>query len=105
MDIIVWLVVGLIAGALARLLVPGRDPMGFLGTIVLGLIGSLIGGFLGDLFTTGNQDFSPAGLIGSSFLAAAATGPGLQTLAGIGFALSFGLGVWLMWGVIRHGRL
>jgi ubiquinone biosynthesis protein len=46
-----------------------------------------------------------AGLIGSSFLAAAATGPGLQTLAGIGFALSFLLGVWLMWGVIRHGRL
>jgi ubiquinone biosynthesis protein len=46
-----------------------------------------------------------AGLIGSSFLAAAATGPGLQALAGIGFALSFGLGVWLMWGVIRHGRL
>jgi uncharacterized membrane protein YeaQ/YmgE (transglycosylase-associated protein family) len=65
MDIIVWLIVGLIAGALARLLVPGRDPMGFLGTLVLGLIGSLIGGFLGDLFTTGNQDFSPAGLIGS----------------------------------------
>jgi ubiquinone biosynthesis protein len=46
-----------------------------------------------------------AGLIGSSFLAAAATGPGLQTLAGIGFALSGLLGVWLMWGVIRHGRL
>jgi ubiquinone biosynthesis protein len=46
-----------------------------------------------------------AGLIGSSFLAAAATGPGLQVLAGLGFALSFLLGVWLMWGVIRHGRL
>jgi ubiquinone biosynthesis protein len=46
-----------------------------------------------------------AGLIGSSFLAAAATGPGLQALAGVGFALSFLLGVWLMWGVIRHGRL
>jgi ubiquinone biosynthesis protein len=46
-----------------------------------------------------------AGLIGSSFLAAAATGPGLQVLAGGGFALSFLLGVWLMWGVIRHGRL
>jgi ubiquinone biosynthesis protein len=46
-----------------------------------------------------------AGLIGSSFLAAAATGPGLQALAGLGFALSFLLGVWLMWGVIRHGRL
>ncbi len=46
-----------------------------------------------------------AGLIGSSFLAAAATGPGLQLLAGLGFALSFLLGVWLMWGVVRHGRL
>ena len=46
-----------------------------------------------------------AGLIGSSFLAAAATGPGLQLLAGAGFALSFLLGVWLMWGVVRHGRL
>ena len=46
-----------------------------------------------------------AGLIGSSFLAAAATGPGLQALAGIGFLLSGLLGAWLMWGVIRHGRL
>jgi ubiquinone biosynthesis protein len=46
-----------------------------------------------------------AGLIGSSFLAAAATGPGLQLIAGIGFALSAVLGAWLLWGVIRHGRL
>jgi len=46
-----------------------------------------------------------AGLIGSSFLAAAATGPGLQLLSGIGFGLSLALGAWLMWGVIRHGRL
>jgi uncharacterized membrane protein YeaQ/YmgE (transglycosylase-associated protein family) len=72
MDIIVWLIVGLIAGALARLLVPGRDPMGLLGTIVLGLVGSLIGGFVGDLFTSGNRDFSPAGLIGSILGAVAA---------------------------------
>ncbi len=46
-----------------------------------------------------------AGLIGSSFLAAAATGPGLRLLSGVGFGLSLALGVWLMWGVIRHGRL
>ena len=65
MDIFVWLLVGLVAGAVARLLVPGRDPMGWLGTIVLGLVGSLIGGFVGDLFVSGDQDFSPAGLIGS----------------------------------------
>jgi uncharacterized membrane protein YeaQ/YmgE (transglycosylase-associated protein family) len=64
MNIIWWLIVGLIAGAIARLLVPGRDPMGLLGTLVLGLVGSLIGGFLGDLFS-GSEGFSPAGLIGS----------------------------------------
>ena len=46
-----------------------------------------------------------AGLIGSSFLAAAATGEGLRILSGIGFGLSLLLGIWLMWGVIRHGRL
>jgi uncharacterized membrane protein YeaQ/YmgE (transglycosylase-associated protein family) len=65
MNIIWWLIVGLIAGGLARLVVPGRDPMGFLGTLLLGLVGSVIGGFLGDLFDSGNDDFSPAGLIGS----------------------------------------
>jgi uncharacterized membrane protein YeaQ/YmgE (transglycosylase-associated protein family) len=48
-GIIGWLIVGLVAGALARLLVPGRDPMGVLGTVVLGLAGSLIGGFLANL--------------------------------------------------------
>ena len=45
--IIVTLVFGLIAGAIARLLVPGRDPMGLLGTAVLGIVGSFVGGFLG----------------------------------------------------------
>lgn len=65
MNVVWWLIVGLIAGALARLLVPGRDPMGLLGTLLLGLVGSVIGGFIGDLFDSGNDDFSPAGLIGS----------------------------------------
>ena len=46
-TIIVMLIVGLIAGALARLLVPGRDPIGIGMTIVIGLIGSFVGGFLG----------------------------------------------------------
>ena len=45
---IVWaLIIGLIAGALARAVVPGDDSMGIVGTIVLGLVGSLVGGFLG----------------------------------------------------------
>jgi uncharacterized membrane protein YeaQ/YmgE (transglycosylase-associated protein family) len=65
MNIVWWLLIGLVAGALARLMVPGRDPMGWGGTLLLGLVGSVIGGFVGDLFTKGDQDFSPAGLIGS----------------------------------------
>ena len=46
MSIIVWLLIGLAAGALARLILPGRDPMGLLATIVLGLAGAVLGGFL-----------------------------------------------------------
>jgi uncharacterized membrane protein YeaQ/YmgE (transglycosylase-associated protein family) len=66
--IITLLIVGLIAGALARLLVPGRDPMGIGGTILLGIVGSFIGGFLGyALFHHDSQDgfLQPAGLLGS----------------------------------------
>jgi uncharacterized membrane protein YeaQ/YmgE (transglycosylase-associated protein family) len=65
MNVVWWLIVGLVAGFIARAVVPGRDSMGVLGTMVLGLIGSLIGGFIGDLFTSGDSDFSPSGLIGS----------------------------------------
>jgi uncharacterized membrane protein YeaQ/YmgE (transglycosylase-associated protein family) len=45
--IIYLLVIGVIAGYLGRLLVPGRDPMGFWGTLLLGIVGSFVGGFLG----------------------------------------------------------
>ena len=46
MWIIGLLIIGLLAGALARLLVPGRDPMGLVATLLLGLAGSFVGGFL-----------------------------------------------------------
>ena len=45
--IIVMLIVGAIAGFIARLLVPGRDSMGVGATILLGIVGSFVGGFLG----------------------------------------------------------
>jgi uncharacterized membrane protein YeaQ/YmgE (transglycosylase-associated protein family) len=64
-NVLWWLIIGLLAGAIARLLVPGHDPLGFVGTVALGLVGSLIGGFLGDLLQPGRQAFSPAGLLGS----------------------------------------
>ena len=66
--IIGLIVIGLIAGALARLLVPGRDPMSIGATIVLGIVGSFVGGFLADvLFRNDAEDLglNPAGLIGS----------------------------------------
>lgn len=65
MNIVWWLIVGLIAGFIARALVPGRDSLGWVGTMVLGLVGSLIGGFIGNLFYSGEAEMSPSGLIGS----------------------------------------
>lgn len=49
MGIIGWLIIGFLAGGLARLLVPGRDPMGWGGTLLLGLVGAIVGGFLADM--------------------------------------------------------
>ena len=66
--IITLIIVGAIAGFIARAVVPGRDPMGVAGTIVLGIVGSFVGGFLGYLLF--HKDASagalqPSGIIGS----------------------------------------
>jgi uncharacterized membrane protein YeaQ/YmgE (transglycosylase-associated protein family) len=50
MGIIAWIVVGLIAGALAKLIMPGDDPGGFIVTILLGIVGAFVGGFVVNLF-------------------------------------------------------
>jgi len=66
--IIVLLIVGFVVGAIARLLMPGRDPIGIFGTIVLGVAGSFVGGFLQNLVenhTLTVHSFHPVGLIGS----------------------------------------
>ncbi len=65
MGIIAFLIIGLIAGFIARALVPGPDPMGWLGTMVLGIVGSFVGGVLLSLVTTGNFELSTTGIIGS----------------------------------------
>jgi uncharacterized membrane protein YeaQ/YmgE (transglycosylase-associated protein family) len=65
-QFLVWCVFGLVAGAIARFLVPGREPIGMLATIVVGVLGSVIGGFLGNLLFQGTAEgFRPAGLIGA----------------------------------------
>ena len=64
MHIIGMIIVGLIAGALARLIMPGKDPMGVLMTIVLGIAGSLLGGFVGGrIWPNETGTFRPAGLL------------------------------------------
>jgi len=64
MDIVLMIVWGLIAGAIAKLLMPGRDPGGILVTILLGIGGSLLGGFLFNAIGVGGGE-RYAGLIGS----------------------------------------
>jgi uncharacterized membrane protein YeaQ/YmgE (transglycosylase-associated protein family) len=65
--ILTLIVVGLIAGALARLLVPGRQGLSIPATILLGIVGSVVGGFLGSLLFGGSTRdlLHPAGIIGS----------------------------------------
>ena len=65
LQILWWIIVGLIVGALARFLVPGRDPMGWLGTIVLGIAGSFVGGFIGSLIwkPVSGSYFHPGGFL------------------------------------------
>ena len=47
MGILAWILFGLVVGIIAKLLMPGRDPGGFIVTILLGIAGALLGGFLG----------------------------------------------------------
>jgi len=47
MSILLWILFGLVVGVVAKLLTPGREPGGFIVTILLGIAGALVGGFLG----------------------------------------------------------
>ena len=64
-NIIVLIVVGLIAGFIARAVIPGKQAMGIGATILLGIIGSLVGNLLGSLLFTHHFTIGFAGIIGS----------------------------------------
>ena len=64
MDVVLMILFGLIAGAIAKMLMPGRDPGGMVITILLGIAGSLLGGFLFNAMGIGGGE-RYAGLIGS----------------------------------------
>ena len=56
MGIIAWVIFGLIAGIIAKLIMPGSDPGGFFITILIGIAGALVGGFLASLLGFGGVD-------------------------------------------------
>lgn len=58
LSIIVWIVFGLVIGVISKLLMPGKDPGGFIVTVLLGIAGALVGGFIGratGMYSAGDQ--------------------------------------------------
>ena len=49
MHVLGWIIFGLVVGVVGKLLMPGKDPGGFIATVAIGILGALIGGFLGRL--------------------------------------------------------
>jgi uncharacterized membrane protein YeaQ/YmgE (transglycosylase-associated protein family) len=80
MGIISWIIFGLFAGAVARLLLPGKQPIGFLWTIALGIGGAIVGGFVSteviDIADSDELDFGSFMIaVGASVLLLALGGP------------------------------
>lgn len=70
MNILAWIVLGLIAGAIAKAIYPGHQGGGILGTLILGIVGAFLGGSLYTLLTTGTLALTSTGLtIGGVVLA------------------------------------
>lgn len=64
MGLLSWILLGLVAGALAKFLMPGKDPGGCLTTIAIGIAGGFIGGFLGQFIGLGTPDsFDLGGIV------------------------------------------
>ncbi|BAZ47878.1 hypothetical protein NIES4103_04820 [Nostoc sp. NIES-4103] len=87
-NIIAWLVLGLIAGALAKALYPGHQGGGIFATIGLGILGALLGGYLGQL------------LLGSS--GAAAASAGALSIGSIIFAVLGAMLLIFLWGLFTR---
>ena len=85
MGFLGWIVLGLIAGAIAKLILPGKQGGGWIVTLILGVVGALLGGWLGSLlFNTGLQDFFS-----------------IQTWL---LAIGGSIVVLLIWGLLTRGR-
>lgn len=56
MEIISWIIFGFVAGAVAKMLMPGRDPGGFIGTVVIGVVGAFVGGLIANMLGYGQVE-------------------------------------------------
>lgn len=70
MGIISWIVLGLIAGALAKWIMPGKDPGGFIVTMLIGIAGAFVGGFVGSLVGLGTVGGLSLGSIATAIVGA-----------------------------------
>ncbi|XZN90267.1 MAG: GlsB/YeaQ/YmgE family stress response membrane protein [Microcoleus sp.] len=86
MGIIAWIVLGLIAGAIAKAIYPGQQGGGFLATTGLGILGALVGGYLGQVFlgTSGGASF------------------GALTIPSVGFAVLGAIVLLFIWGLLTQ---
>ncbi len=89
MGILAWLILGLIAGALAKLIYPGHQGGGIFATLGLGILGALVGGYLGSM------------LLGSGSGAGAAS-VGALTIPGVIFAVLGAMLLIFIWGLITR---
>ena len=88
LNILAWVVLGLIAGAIAKAIYPGHQGGGILATIVLGILGALVGGWLGGLFFGGG--------VGT------AASVGALTLPSIIFAVIGAIVLLFIWGLLTR---
>ena len=103
MGIISWILLGLVAGALAKAIRPGRDPQGCIVTMIIGIVGAVLGGWIATMFGWGRVDgFNVYSLLvatGGAVLASLADtlmpeafeegGPWIAYATSLGFLLSF----------------
>ncbi len=64
MGILGWIIFGLVVGALAKFVMPGKDPGGWIVTTLLGIVGAVVGGFVGRMLGL-YQEGEPAGFVGA----------------------------------------
>ncbi len=91
MHFLAWIVLGLIAGAIAKAIYPGHQGGGILATIILGILGAVVGGYLGNVLFPGS-----AGAFGASV--------GALTIPSIIFAVIGAIILLFIWGLISGRR-